>query len=90
VTGDWCLELNRRRSELPSALINFPTASHSALIRSNSSAEILARSRLKSMKYRVSSSSPRAICNVRNSSLVVPRPKPSAIFAATEDADLLT
>jgi hypothetical protein len=42
------------------------------------------------MKYRVSSNSPRAICNDLNNSRVVDLPKPSAMFAVTELEDLLT
>ena len=53
---------------------------------SNSAAEIWPKSRLKIRKYRVSSSSPRDICRHRNSSFVVRRPNPSAIFAETEAA----
>src|ERR1700687_3974982 len=53
---------------------------------SNSVAEMWPRLRLKMKKYRVSSNSPGEICQHRNSSFVVRRPNPSAIFAETEDA----
>jgi len=49
-----------------------------------------AKIKLKSMKYLVSSSSPREICKDRSSSLVVPRPNPSAILAVTDADDRLT
>jgi hypothetical protein len=41
------------------------------------------------MKYRVSSNSPLAICKHRKNSLVVPRPKPSAMLAAIDEVERL-
>jgi len=62
VTGDWFLLISLSRSDHPIAFISFPVESHPALIAKKSSAEIRPRSLLRSIKYRVSSSSPRAIC----------------------------
>jgi hypothetical protein len=90
VIGDWSLPLNLARSERPSAFINFPVELHPELTAKKSFAEIRPRSLLSSIKYRVSSSSPRAICKDLRNSFVVPLPNPSAIFAATEELERLT